>query len=209
MELPAELQEKTVCVGEIYRRESPRSPVSGKHAPHELVITGGGGGHRTAVEFFNLALRAVPTLRGLYPELSVLLVTGPLFSKWMDLDLTSNVRIVPFLPDMLEVLSSARIVISQAGYNTANDLIRAGVPAILVPGDRIFDDQFERADTLVKSYPNFRTVRGDDAEDLSRVAADLLRSGVRVTNTPPLSGGCEAAYLVASAVSGRLASHGI
>ena len=44
-----------------------------------------------------------------------------------------NVELLRSVPDLAHELSQARASISQCGYNTALDLVRTGVPALVVP----------------------------------------------------------------------------
>ena len=60
-----------------------------------------------------------------------------------------NVEIVRCVPDLAAELRSAAASVSQCGYNTALDIVRAGVPALVVPvRDAEEDEQTRRARRL-------------------------------------------------------------
>jgi predicted glycosyltransferase len=88
----------------------------------------------------------------------------------------AGVQLVRHVPDMVAEMRAARASISQCGYNTALDLVVAGVPALVVPYERAGEnEQSGRAARLaalgaVQHLP-------DGAADPSRLAAaieDLL-----------------------------------
>jgi predicted glycosyltransferase len=64
-------------------------------------------------------------------------ITGPNAPDGLLARLTSKLRdgdaVVPFRSDFTGLLAQAQLSISQAGYNTCGDLLRAGCPAVLVP----------------------------------------------------------------------------
>ncbi len=62
-------------------------------------------------------------------------------------DLTLEIE--QFVPDLCSAMASSSISISQCGYNTAMDIIRAGVPAVVVPYDDGGEtEQWQRAERL-------------------------------------------------------------
>jgi predicted glycosyltransferase len=55
-----------------------------------------------------------------------------------------NVELVHSVPDLAQELSRARASISQCGYNTALDLLRSHVPALVVPYATAEEDEQTR-----------------------------------------------------------------
>jgi predicted glycosyltransferase len=67
------------------------------------------------------------------------IVTGPFLpeAEWLELNRRARdqpgVELVRHVPDMAAEMRRARLSISQFGYNTALDIVVAGVPALVVP----------------------------------------------------------------------------
>ena len=197
-ELPEELKTKSCFVGQIARPiEHLREPKRRLDQPH-IVITGGGGGSATNLEFYNLAMRAISELRKEYPNLEARLIAGPFFRQWPQLEPTEGVSAVPFEPDTLSVFGAADLVISRAGYNTVSELEQLGTKAILVPVETPGDDQFARADRVESLYPYFRRFRGSDHIALARLASELLRDTIPAAGRPQFEGAGKAACLLYS-----------
>jgi predicted glycosyltransferase len=115
-----------------------------------IVVSAGGG--LVGEGLFRAALEARPLLPG---HLRLELVAGPFLPEdaWSSLraaaEGTPGVRLRRFVPDLAGTLASAAISVSQCGYNTALDVIRARVPALVVPfGEGREDEQLRRARRL-------------------------------------------------------------
>jgi predicted glycosyltransferase len=101
-------------------------------------------------------LRAALEARRHLPEgLRMEIVAGPFCPEgaWNGLrrvaSRTAGVELHRFVPDLGERLASASASVSQCGYNTALDVIRAGVPALVVPfAEGREDEQRRRAAAL-------------------------------------------------------------
>ena len=175
--LPNSLMSRAVYVGQIVRpvgqdRTCPHA--SSSKAIRRIVITGGGGGGATTAEYFNLALDACAHAKQRIPEIRVLLITGPLFVRWHKLNMPSGIKIIPFDPNFQSTCFGADLVISQAGYNTVNELLVAGVPAICIPAMRPFDDQFQRARSAAANSANIHCFEGNNVEDLTKLVTLCL-----------------------------------
>ena len=109
--------------------------------------------------------------------------------------------------DFPSLLARARCSVSQAGYNTVLDVLRAGVPSVLVPFAQIKEtEQAQRAEALVRhgravSVPE----AGLTAKDLAR-AVDEALSAPRPSGFSVRLGGAEsAASILAGALAERAA----
>jgi predicted glycosyltransferase len=80
-------------------------------------------------------------------EIEMKLIAGPFLSEesWQSLRSLARgrkgVRLVRQVNDLSGELRSAAVSISQAGYNTCLDVLRAGVPALLVPYAKAGEDE--------------------------------------------------------------------
>ncbi len=96
----------------------------------EVVVSVGGGAVGSRLIEMALAARPLTTLA----RARWLLLTGPNAEgapDWTSLDPAVVVR--SFVPDLPARLARAKVSVSQAGYNTVADLVRAGCRAVLVP----------------------------------------------------------------------------
>ena len=67
-------------------------------------------------------------------DYQVLLITGKdYYSSYEDVDAPDNVKIVPFLNNLINVMKNATLMISRAGASTIAELTAIGLPSILVP----------------------------------------------------------------------------
>lgn len=200
--LPASLAAKSYCVGQIARR--PMRVLSRQTDPSctRIVISGGGGGYPGTVDFYNQALKATSILQEQHPKLKSQLITGPLFRDWRLLEPAEGIPVVPFEPDMLSVLSSADLVICQAGYNTVAELEQAGTKAVLVPAQRQWDDQFARGEKAERDHRNiFRLFRGKTASQLAQFVAEFLSESVATTTVATPDGARKAAQAIREIVN--------
>ncbi len=149
---PSHLSDRLRYTGYINSaRETPGTSVSTDGAGEILVSAGGGAVglplYRSAVEASRLPALAGQTWRLLVgqnlPE-----------EQFEDLRIAardSHVVVERARPDFPEMLGRARLSVSQAGYNTAVDVLAAGVPSVLVPfAEGGEQEQTIRADLLAK-----------------------------------------------------------
>lgn len=81
----------------------------------------------------------------------VLFVTGKDYYDLYQTDTTipSNVKMVPYLDNMLEVLKRVDLIVSRAGASTIAEITAIGLPSILVPSPYVtHNHQFKNAKTL-------------------------------------------------------------
>lgn len=101
------------------------------------VVVSAGGGH-VGEPLFRAAAAAHainwPTL-----QLPMTIVAGPFAPPCVVADLQAaatrcqGLTVLPQVPGLVPLLTSARASVSQCGYNTALDLLRSRVPALVVP----------------------------------------------------------------------------
>ncbi len=144
---------------------------------HGLLVSAGGG--LVGEPLFRAAIEAQTRL---WPrlQLPMTLITGPFLPEpaWQSLQRTvagtAGVRMRRFVPDLRVELAGAAASISQCGYNTAMDLLRARVPALVVPfGEGGENEQRTRAERL--SGLGLLRAMPAEALDGDRLAAEVLR----------------------------------
>lgn len=117
----------------------------------DVVVSAGGG--VVGRKLIDAALAAAPGLVGRWPRWCVL--TGPNFPAAeraaLQADLPAGIVLETFRADFPGLLANARLSISQAGYNTVCDILRAGCPAVLIPfAEGGETEQNDRARRLAK-----------------------------------------------------------
>ncbi len=170
----------------------------------DVIVSAGGGAAQGRL--CQTALDA----RGLTPlaDRRWLVITGPNAPDGLTARLMSRLRdgdaAVAFRSDFPGLLAQAQLSISQAGYNTCGDLLRAGCPAVLVPfaagGER---EQTLRAERLAErglavAVDEARLDAPCLAEAIGRAVAGGRRSDAGID----LDGADKTAALVATMISG-------
>lgn len=146
---------------------------------YDIVVSAGGGA--VGAELVDASIQAARLL----PEsLSWCIVTGPnspINDQLASLRLASpNITFEDFRDDFPSLLRSAKLSVSQAGYNTVSDILKAGCRCLLVPYSASGEtEQLDRANRLVEL--GFATLMHADAltgETLaSMVGISLTQSG--------------------------------
>ena len=128
------------------------SPPPDARRAHRLIVSAGGG--LVGGPLFRAAVEAHPLLWK-RERLRTMVVAGPFLpaAEWRALRRAARERagLEPrrSVPDLGAELSRARASLSQCGYNTALDIVRAGVPALVVPfSEAGKDEQWVRARRL-------------------------------------------------------------
>lgn len=98
----------------------------------DIVVSAGGGAVGNG-----LIRAALAAISALPPDLSWCVITGPNLPQAdfdaITADAAANVRIFRFRQDFPSLLTAARLSVSQAGYNTVCDILRAGCHGLLIP----------------------------------------------------------------------------
>ena len=120
-----------------------------ERSPKRIVVSAGGG-----IAGERLLRTAIDTLRCFEddPHIEMKIIAGPFLPEdtWTALRTLARgkpqLRVVRCVGNLCDELRGAAVSISQAGYNTCLDIVRAGVPALLVPFAKgTYDEQQKRA----------------------------------------------------------------
>lgn len=132
----------------------PDDQVTGEIHTYDVIVSAGGGGF--GVPLLTTAIEASFH----FPQLSWCLTTGPHMSmsdiQILRQNLPSNVEVVNHLDNLSAHMQKAKISISQCGYNTAMDVLRAhnnsDCRAVFVPYDtQGQSEQLRRAELLANA----------------------------------------------------------
>jgi predicted glycosyltransferase len=123
-----------------------------KRVARQLLISAGGGIVGEAL--FRTAAAAYPLVRET-EDVTMKIVAGPFLPEgaWRSLREPARrlrgLSVRRFVPDLCAEMRRSAASVSQCGYNTALDILRAGVPALVVPfADGDEDEQLKRARRL-------------------------------------------------------------
>ena len=94
-------------------------------------------------------------LKELIPSFSnknyqVLVITGnKYYDDYKDIEVSDNVKIVPFMDDLINYLKDTDLIVSRAGASTIAEITAIGLPAILVPSPYVTNNhQYKNAKEL-------------------------------------------------------------
>ncbi len=141
---------------------------------YEVLVSAGGGAVGAGM------LRSALAAAALLPDIpDWLVITGPnLKQDAFDAFAASappNVRLERFRTDFGSLLASARLSVSQAGYNTVGDILQAGCRSLLVPyttlGETEQADRAARLETLGRAQ-----VINEGQVDPARLAAAISQA---------------------------------
>ncbi len=127
----------------------PISPFAKPSVAADIVISVGGGAIGDPLRKCAFDAMRLSKLR----DLNWCMTTGINLSEdeftRLCAEAPANMQVVRFLPDLAAVMASAKVSVSQAGYNTVADVLRAGCPAVLVPfAGGVESEQLRRARLL-------------------------------------------------------------
>ncbi|MEZ4648499.1 MAG: polysaccharide deacetylase family protein [Candidatus Eisenbacteria bacterium] len=119
--------------------------------PFCLATTGGGGIPSYFEKFRNCVIRGVEsarlTLGPPFAEMRWIFVAGP--QNPLDGEIPARFDRVAFEPDLPVLISEARLVVSHTGYNTTQEILASGTPAVFLPMLTKYDDGLSRARSAV------------------------------------------------------------
>ena len=94
-------------------------------------------------------------IKELIPEFSnknyqVLVITGKkYYDDYKNIEVSDNVKIVPFMDDLINYLKDSDLIVSRAGASTIAEITAIGLPAILVPSPYVTaNHQYKNAKEL-------------------------------------------------------------
>ncbi len=88
--------------------------------------------------------------------------------------LSKNVRFLPFVPDLVDLVHHSDLVICRAGYNTVNEILLTGTKAIVIPESHGGGEQELRAQSIHEENICISTEDEIFTNDLENLIPDIL-----------------------------------
>lgn len=127
---------------ELCARDEARRRLGLGQGERAVLASFGGGGDPEAARALSIAAEVVSGL----PGHRLVVGLGPLCrDPWPKLPALQGALLLPGVYPMIELFPAFDAAVTAAGYNTVHELLFAGVPAVLVPFERVLDDQERRA----------------------------------------------------------------
>jgi predicted glycosyltransferase len=163
------------------------SVVSFESNRKRVVVSAGGG--VAGESLLRMAIEAHSHLED--PAIEMKLIGGPFLpdESWNALRALSRgkpkLNLVRYVPNLFDEMRGAADSVSQAGYNTCVDIVRAGVPALVVPFAKANEgEQYKRALRL-QQLGAVRVLRERD-QSPARLAAEIKELMKSKVTTPKL-----------------------
>lgn len=85
-------------------------------------------------------------------DYEVVFVTGKdYYKEYNDIKVSSNVKIFPYIDNLVRLLKKTDILVSRAGASTISEIVALNIPSILIPSPYVADNhQYKNAISLVK-----------------------------------------------------------
>jgi len=200
------LQVPIKYTGFVVPTSAPTSTLETK--PKRIVVSAGGG--IAGEPLLRLAIEAHEYLQK-DPEIEMKVIAGPFLSEesWRALRVLARnrkqLRLVRQVPDLCGELSGAAVSISQAGYNTCLDVLRAKVPSILIPFAKEDEDEQRRRALRLQDLGAVKMIEQKDltAEQLAAEIRRLMHSRL-TTPALDLNGAENSAALIESMTAARV-----
>ena len=91
----------------------------------------------------NIMKNIIPSFKD--KDYEVLFVTGKnYYDSYKEVDVPSNVKLVPLLSDMLDVLKRTDLIITRAGASTIAEITAIGVPSVIIPSPYVTHNHQEK-----------------------------------------------------------------
>lgn len=157
----------------------PRSAPSSRAETKQKRIVVSAGGGIVGEPLLRMAIEAHSCFDG-DSQIEMKVIGGPFLHEesWQALRSLSRgkkrLRLVRRVTDLCRELSGAALSISQAGYNTCLDVLRAGVPALLVPFANVNEDEQRKRALRLQGLGVVKVLDERD-QTPERLAAEIRR----------------------------------
>lgn len=171
---------------------------------YDIIVSAGGGAAGGG-----LVQAAMEALRPLAASKRCCLIVGPNYPgatiDALKAGAPANLDIFAFRADLPDLLGGAELSISQAGYNTVCDILRAGCRSLLIPFAKGGETEQTRRAMKLKALglADVLSEQAAEPERLSALAASLLRQPIPAPHGLNLDGAAQTARLIKERLARR------
>ena len=201
------LKVPVVHTGFVVPRNRPAATVE---KPAKRIVVSAGGGI-VGESLLRTAIEALDHFEG-DPEVEMKVIAGPFFpdEAWTTLRAETRgkpqLTVVKHVSNLCDELRSAAVSISQAGYNTCLDILRAGVPALLVPFARGNENEQHKRALRLQRLGAARVLHQDNLNPARLATA--IRESMNIEMAKPqldLNGAERSAQIIESMLASTMA----
>ncbi len=185
----------------------PRSgPMAKAEKTRKRIVVSAGGGI-VGEPLLRMAVDALSHFEN-DPEVEMKIIAGPFFPEdaWNTLRSLARgkpqLSVVRNVTNLCEELGRASVSISQAGYNTCLDIVRAGVPALLVPFARGNENEQQKRALRLERLGAVRVLHQEQLNPADLATA--IQAAMNIEMAKPqldLNGAARSAHIIESMVS--------
>ena len=123
----------------------PRSEIGFSKNKKLVIVVMGSLGSTTMTERIK---ELIPSFNN--KDYQVLIITGKnYYDNYKDIPVSDNVKIVPFMDNLINLMKDCDLIVSRAGASTIAEITAIGLPAILVPSPYVTNNhQYKNAKEL-------------------------------------------------------------
>ncbi len=151
-----------------------------------ILVTCGGGGRPSSKIFLNLVLKSIKKIKKYNKKIVFTLIKGAFNNK--QIKYIKNIRLIDWTKDMISYFKNSDLVISEAGFFTAYELLENKLPGILVPGYRTIDNQELRAVAWEQLGCGYFVLPSAEKAKLTSIIENLIKNEKKINL---LSKNCE------------------
>ena len=121
-----------------------------------------------------LVFKEITKIASQFPDYKFIMPIANRYLKNIKSKTKDNVVMVPFIEDMYKLLSSCALYITYGGYNSTMEILKSGIPAIIIPrDDGQKQEQFVRT-SILKPYDFFKICPRTNFKELPDIINNIL-----------------------------------
>ena len=121
-----------------------------------------------------LIFKEIVNIADKFPDYKFIMPIANRYLKNIKSKTKDNVAMVPFIENMYKLLSSCTLYITYGGYNSTMEILKSGIPAIIIPrDDGQKQEQFIRT-SILKPYDFFKVCSRANFKELPDIINNIL-----------------------------------
>ena len=129
-----------------------------------------------------LIFKEIVNIADMFPDYNFIMPIANRYLKNIKAKTKNNVAMVPFIEDMYKLLSSCALYITYGGYNSTMEILKSGIPAIIIPrDDGQKQEQFIRT-SIFKPYDFFKVCSRVNFKELPDIIKKILTNSKYPSN---------------------------